>query len=96
MSPSSELTWLGFSDEHMVVAMDSSGLLTGLTQVHVGVLFRCATTQSSVWPFLVVFFFFFCSDFCCSRAFKSNHDVELQRIFFQTPDNKKPLMRVTW
>lgn len=34
LSPSAELTWLGFTEEHMVVAMDSSGLLTGLTQVN--------------------------------------------------------------
>lgn len=33
ISAAAELTWLGFTEEHMVVAMDSTGLLTGLTQV---------------------------------------------------------------
>lgn len=33
MSPATELTWLGMSEERMLVAMDSSGLLSALTQV---------------------------------------------------------------
>ncbi|CAN0370008.1 unnamed protein product, partial [Discosporangium mesarthrocarpum] len=32
LSPGACLTWLGFSDDLMAVAMDSLGLLTGLTQ----------------------------------------------------------------
>ncbi|CAN0317217.1 unnamed protein product [Laminaria digitata] len=33
LSPSSELTWLGTSEEGMVVSMDSAGLVSGLTLV---------------------------------------------------------------
>lgn len=33
LSPASELTWLGASEEGMVVAMDSSGLVSALTRV---------------------------------------------------------------
>lgn len=33
VSPGAELTWLGMSEERMLVAMDSSGLVLALTRV---------------------------------------------------------------
>ena len=36
LSPGSELTWLGTSEEGMVVSMDSAGLVSGLTLVRIG------------------------------------------------------------
>lgn len=36
LSPGSELTWLGTSEEGMVVSMDSAGLVSGLTLVRTG------------------------------------------------------------
>ena len=33
LSPASELTWMGVSEEGMVVTMDSTGLVSALTRV---------------------------------------------------------------